>query len=179
VQGRPKNCASIKRVFSSSNRSHPVQGPTQTPIQSELGTLSPEIKWPGRETNTHLYLVPKLRMCGVIPRSYTWLQSEVIKNRHKYKVKKEPKWQSSSKKEGEVLSRLKTDVTDKAEVTIFLLLQGKFLTERNFNSHVNPSEKNPMVYRCRTWKARMEMLTCHGPLPKKQLDYKLPGICDT
>jgi hypothetical protein len=56
-------------------------GPTWPPIQWQPGTLSPEIKWPRCEINTHLHLMPKLRMRSAIPPSYPWLQGEVIKNK--------------------------------------------------------------------------------------------------
>jgi hypothetical protein len=83
-----------------------------------------------------------------------------------------------SKKKGAVLARRITNLIDKVDVTIFLLLQEKLRTKRNFNSHVTSSKKNPKVHRCRTWKVRIEMLNYHEPMPEKQLDYKLPGICN-
>jgi hypothetical protein len=42
-------------------------GPTQPPIQWVPRALSLGVKQPGVKLTTYLYLVPRSRMCGVIP----------------------------------------------------------------------------------------------------------------
>jgi hypothetical protein len=46
--------------------SRPALGPTQPPIRSVPGVLTPEVKRPGRETD-HRHLVLRLRIRGALP----------------------------------------------------------------------------------------------------------------
>jgi hypothetical protein len=46
--------------------SRPALETSQSPIQLVLEALSQEVKWLKTKQTTHLYLVPRLRMCGVI-----------------------------------------------------------------------------------------------------------------
>jgi hypothetical protein len=39
----------------------PTLGPTQPPTQRVLETLSLRVKWPGREAEPHLRLVPRMK----------------------------------------------------------------------------------------------------------------------
>ena len=42
-------------------------GPTQSPVQLVLGSLSLCVKWMGCEADNHFHLVPRLRMSYAIP----------------------------------------------------------------------------------------------------------------
>jgi hypothetical protein len=72
-RGRSSSPGKVKNVlFSISSR--PAPGPTQPPIQSVKGTLSPGVKRLGREAD-HLQLVPRSRRRGSIhpfPHTSSW-----------------------------------------------------------------------------------------------------------
>jgi hypothetical protein len=55
-----------QQIFLFSRASRPALRPTQPPIQWVPGSLPPAVKRPGRESDTHLYQVPKLRIHGAI-----------------------------------------------------------------------------------------------------------------
>ena len=64
--------------FLSSKRPHRLWGPPHL-LSSGIQRSLPWGKWPGRETSTHLHLIPRLRMCGAVPLRLCSISSFLIK----------------------------------------------------------------------------------------------------
>jgi hypothetical protein len=86
LRGRSSSPGRVKNfLFSTSSR--PALRFTQPPIQWVQGDSFPGVKWPGRETDTHLQLVPRSRWYGSThPLSHTspWHNVELFKHRDNF-----------------------------------------------------------------------------------------------